>query len=270
MRKRNAEGIKMYRQHPMCELPSDPNAIIWRYVDFTRFVSLLEHRCLHFTRTDTFQDKFEGALTRPDVERMNTRFKKAADDHPSNAKKIREMQRISSELNRMLVREYTAVNCWHVNQHESAAMWEIYARNGQGVAVRSTVQRLIESFDEHDTETRVMVGLVNYIDYTADRIPQTCVFYPLLFKRLSFEHETELRAVAVSCEISDSGDLDWKHGLFEKGGADISVDLQTLVECVYVAPSSPTWYRQLVRSVVDRYELKTDVHTSDLDTEPIW
>jgi len=42
------------------EVPS-PNAQLWRYMDFTKYVSLLSSRALYFTRADQFEDTYEGA-----------------------------------------------------------------------------------------------------------------------------------------------------------------------------------------------------------------
>ena len=45
--------------------PSPTNAKIWRYMDFTQFVSMLEHGGLFFfCRLDYLQDRFEGSLSR--------------------------------------------------------------------------------------------------------------------------------------------------------------------------------------------------------------
>src|SRR5258706_406031 len=41
-------------------------------------------------------------------------------------------------------RKNYCVNCWHVNEGESAAMWDLYA-NSKGIAIRSTVGRLKKS-----------------------------------------------------------------------------------------------------------------------------
>ncbi len=42
------------------EVPPE-NSQIWRYMDFTKFVSLLSSKSLYFTRSDQFEDLFEGA-----------------------------------------------------------------------------------------------------------------------------------------------------------------------------------------------------------------
>ena len=53
----------MYKESPYCDpLPDD--AVLWRYMDFTKFVSLLEKSSLFFARADKLEDPFEGYLPR--------------------------------------------------------------------------------------------------------------------------------------------------------------------------------------------------------------
>lgn len=37
----------MYEEHPLMTVPTD-DTIIWRYMDFTKFVSMLHMGCLYF------------------------------------------------------------------------------------------------------------------------------------------------------------------------------------------------------------------------------
>jgi len=52
-------------RHPAFEPPGNPNIKIWRYMDFTQFVSMLEAGGLLFRRADLLEDKFEGTMSRP-------------------------------------------------------------------------------------------------------------------------------------------------------------------------------------------------------------
>lgn len=37
------------------------------------------------------------------------------------------------------------VNCWHLNEYESAAMWDLYLKNEEGVAIQTTFNRIKKS-----------------------------------------------------------------------------------------------------------------------------
>ena len=56
----------MYQKNPEFEEPA-ADTIIWRYVDFTKFISYLEKNALFFVRSDQLSDRYEGKFTEADV-----------------------------------------------------------------------------------------------------------------------------------------------------------------------------------------------------------
>ena len=61
--------------------------------------------------------------------------------------------------------------------------------------------------------------------------------------------------------------------MFLFGGGDgqlVKVDLSALIKAVHVAPSSPEWLLNLVKKLVLRYGLDTEVVHSGLDVRPIY
>ena len=55
----------MYQEHRSFTRPDDQDAKIWKYLDFTKFISMLETDSLYFARADKLTDPHEGAFTRP-------------------------------------------------------------------------------------------------------------------------------------------------------------------------------------------------------------
>jgi hypothetical protein len=53
----SSEPLLLKGRHPAFEPPADPQTKIWRYMDFTQFVSMLEEKGLLFTRADLLVDK---------------------------------------------------------------------------------------------------------------------------------------------------------------------------------------------------------------------
>ncbi len=51
----------MHKLHRDFELPEN-NPKIWRYMDFTKFMDMLDKESIFFTRSDKFDDKFEGRI----------------------------------------------------------------------------------------------------------------------------------------------------------------------------------------------------------------
>ena len=120
----------MFEQHDRLECPPD-DAVIWRYMSFTKLVSLLDRKALWFSRVDLLEDPWEGAYTKPYV-----------DQHfPSGLSSSEKAISHAQLRQRLELRKTFAVNCWHLGPGESAAMWKLYGGEKECVAVRSTVGR---------------------------------------------------------------------------------------------------------------------------------
>src|SRR5262249_55272820 len=97
-----------------------PNStVIWRYFKFDRFVDILKTHGLWFSRPFRFEDQWEG-LFPPSYIRRTRRY---ADTHGI------PFGDFDLDFRRRLLRHRYAhfVNCWHVSDHESDAMWKLYA-----------------------------------------------------------------------------------------------------------------------------------------------
>jgi hypothetical protein len=149
----------MYEPDPHFTSPSDPNVRIWRYMDFAKFVSLLDLSALHFTRLDKMEDEYEGAFSEASFD-PEIALEPIEEGTPREAQ-LPGMRRVSMDIARHVNRKGAFVNCWHINEFESAAMWKIYSR--QGLAIKSTFQRLCDSFTEPDRH--VFAGTVKYADF---------------------------------------------------------------------------------------------------------
>jgi hypothetical protein len=263
----------MYKQHPELVTPKD-NITIWRYMDFTKFVSLLDTQALFFVRADKLGDPFEGSHPKASIERRNKKFKEEG---------FNSLIEFSSNRSKQL-REYAVISCWHKNKYESAAMWKLYLKSDEGIAIKSTVRRLKTGIK--NTEHHVNIASVNYIDFDKDW-PEQILDLPMelfrihqfLYKRRSFEHERELRAIVYSNPLPnlrftkgrklEPQDLDFRPSPFEDG-LYIPVDLETLIYEIYVAPSSPKWLHELVESATRKYGLNKKVRQSTLDEKPVY
>ena len=87
---------------------------------------------------------------------------------------------------------------------------------------------------------------------------------PFVHKRKSFEHEKEVRAVVT--RFPAEGEL----GDTITSGIPIRIDLNVLVETVYIAPDAPSWVGDLVKSVIQRYGFNFNVEASQLNQRPVF
>ncbi len=63
-----SNGTIVYKMRQGYKSPSDPDIKIWRYIDFTKFISMIHGSRLHFARLDSLGDPFEGAAPRKVLE----------------------------------------------------------------------------------------------------------------------------------------------------------------------------------------------------------
>jgi hypothetical protein len=253
-----------YEAHDLFTPPDDPERSIWRYVDFTKLVSLFETSALYFSRADLLSDAFEGSWP--------TRNVRARPDWWPKDLKISSEQ-FGEVTRRQRLRTY--INCWNRSDGESAALWGIYVPPNGGVAIRSTFARLTSSFEPdlpepaaHGYETGVFVGTVNYVDYSRETIPEGNALSPFVHKRRSFDFERELRAV-LTLRPSEARSLD-EDPAPTPPGVELSVNLETLVDEIRVSPLAPTWLATLVRQVCKRYGLDAPVVQSELSVDPVY
>jgi hypothetical protein len=233
--------------HEVFVQPASPNAKVWRYMDFTKYVALLEAGALYFCRIDKLGDPFEGSTTVASKKAWEALFA-----NPS-LQQISDWQASMAGFRR-LVREGNFANCWHAAEHESAAMWRLYSGADEAIAIQTSYARLVHALPE-----KVMVGLVKYIDYDSAKMPGNNMLWPIMHKRLSFEHEHEVRAVLMAMEETTSG----------QSGRNVVVDLNALIERVYVSPSSPDWYYELVGTITAKLGFGFPMARSRLSEQPV-
>jgi hypothetical protein len=197
----------MFKDHPHLQHPSD-DQVIWRYMDFTKFVDMLERNILYFTRADLFADPYEG--TYPNHPGQWDKTLLASEIRSNLPQEIRETEDHALRTKKYMLRtarmmrKTVFVNCWYANAGESAAMWQLYLANkNEGVALRSTIGRFKQSIQA--APQKVLLSEVRYIDYKKDVISLRNMYYACTHKRLSFAHEQEVRALYGDQESFDKG-----------------------------------------------------------------
>ncbi|WP_264553608.1 hypothetical protein [Flavobacterium sp. N2038] len=230
----------MYLNNPNIKLPDDPNTIVWKYLDLSKFLDLLLSKKLFMSRSDKFEDQYEGTFSEPTYEEI----KKLAADNPEFLNYYKTH------------REKVAISSWHINEYESFAMWQIFTKNNEGLAIQSTIGRLQKAVRPENNFDQY-IGEVNYIDYKKEYIPFNDLFFPFLFKRKSFQYEREVRI------LSDTSKSDIKLN----DGLKINVDINQLIEKIYIHPKSENWYKKLVIELVERLGFGFEIEKSDLESD---
>jgi len=233
-------AFKEHKTITQFKTPQNVNQKIWRYLDFTKFVSLLENKHLYFSSVNDFNDPFEGSFSK-----INKIFRPLINKAKCDTPEMMSEQVIE-------FRKKIYVNCWHLNDYESAAMWELYSKSDESVCIQST-------FKEYSSQLsgKANVGEVQYINYNDDYIPEHDPYLVFLYKRKSFEHEQELRGLIKSEDNT-------------KSGININIDIEKLIHKVYISPSAPKWFYELIEQIVKRYGYDFEVCQSSLLDEPFF
>lgn len=230
----------MYLKNPNIKLPEDPNTIVWKYLDLSKFLDLLLSQKLFMSRSDKFEDQYEGTFSEPTFEEI----KKLSINNPDFLNYYKTH------------REKVAISSWHINEYESFAMWQIFTQNSEGLAIQSTIGRLQNALHP-ETNFSQYIGAVNYIDYKKEYIPFDDMFFPFLFKRKSFQYEREVRI------ISDVADTN----IQINDGLKINVAINELIENIYIHPKSENWYKNLVIQLVKQLGFDFNIEKSDLESD---
>jgi hypothetical protein len=141
--------------HPLFRNAPSPEAKLWRYLSFSKFVSLLDSAQLHFTRVDNFDDHFEGAWPKKDFDYWTR-------------ERLIGVFKVPDFTEQMKCN--VAVSCWFKSPHESAAMWRLYAAGNEGVAIATTFGKLYDLVNAAAIPTNWLsgAGSVEYIDHFKD------------------------------------------------------------------------------------------------------
>ena len=142
-----------------------PNAdgLLWRYMDLSKYMSLLLSKSVWFSAADLLGDPYEGSMPRAN---LPIRIPLHIDSGIPEDQLSDFLAALLSMRQQMPKHVY--VSCWHSCEYESAAMWEVYGRES-GIAVLSSYSRMCRGLGGADP---IVVRAVDYIDYNVTSIDE--------------------------------------------------------------------------------------------------
>jgi len=227
-------SIRVYTGNQMEKINNENtpnnNQIIFRYMDFSKYVDLLESSKLYFCNSQYFEDKLEGTMP----ERFYHGWPQCATIGHKH---------ISKQFD-TLFPEF--VNCWNKDEYESYALWKIYTNNHTGVCIKTTVGNLKKALNNND----IKIFKVKYIK-SFEEIE--CDLEPPWYDREIYVNGNQLR---IRGRVKGVYKLDPYHYENEvraiyidkskKNGLNIHVELNSLISEVYLSPFSAEWFKELV------------------------
>lgn len=132
-------------QVPGYELPKSQKRNLWRYLKVERFKELISTSKLYFAPISDFKDLFEGAIS----------YSADGRKHPHDLfHEFSLAEEVAIDENFRNLAWQTKASCWHLSGHECAAMWQIYTAKDKGVAIVTTVGRIMSSLGEYVVSSR--------------------------------------------------------------------------------------------------------------------
>ena len=242
----------MYTKHSKLPLKYKDTQKIWRYINFKKFKSLIEDSALFFCRADKFDDEWEGVLPIKVIEK----FMLEAETIPSDDGNVYSYLKWHKERE---ARSHL-INCWHVDDNESFAMWKIYCQNNHlSIAIQSSIGRLKNSFDA--TEERIWVGEVEYIDFREKEfknrffnVNDPSTLKTFLLKWHYFLYEKEIRAILNKAYSKHKAEK----------GIPIKIDLSKLVDFIYLSPTAGKEDEKKIKDILEQNNYSFTIQRSDL------
>lgn len=228
--------------------PPPKQTHVWRYLSFGRFVWLLQAKKLWLSRVDLLGDDWEMRLAGEQLEhviarRPMTPLGAVAEDPIERARRIIRNWRLTS-----------FVNCWSAQAHESHALWRVFCPSAEGVAIRSTLDRLQASVGKPIQVQRVVYerpGQHRRTPTRKDLITQ---------KRPMFEYEHEHRVILIEDATPDETvtgiALDWNP--------------EIRIEAIRIHPEADNAFADTIARVVEHYApgLRDGIQASDMVQRP--
>ena len=299
--------------HPTFKPAPSVDSKLWRYMGLPKFLSLLQTNSLFLCNLELLAkaDPFEGIFP---TSKFKHRQWTSINDVPDEIKvKLQQSVSIKKGLHYALenykknvelrirqaysYRKSYFINCWHMNENESSAMWDVYSKRNEGIAITSSEARFKKAFSEANLD--IMGGVINYVDYANEHveIDENNGLSVLLYKRNSFSYENEYRLVHWDTSVTHK-QIYPKNGYFNMdghlfpnlnnsksvtvgrsddeieqinitAGLKLTCDLNKLIESIYVSPLAEEWFLDIIRNVSEKYNLNAKVIKSDLMAEPL-
>ena len=166
-------------------MATESETAIWHYLDLAKYVGLLS-RGLFFALPSALRisDPWEGCWGELD---FTESLDATVHTMPDGVAKWQETLKARHAL-----QDQYGVSCWHESATESAALWQLYAPLGLGVAIKSTPRKVQAALGERRVETR----RIDYGGHHGRRLGNDPLVL-LSTKRPEFKHEAEMRFIAA-------------------------------------------------------------------------
>jgi len=248
------------------------NTKVWRYMDFYKFISLLQFKAIWFSKLQVLEDQYEGTFPFIDYQSFKERDNNIQEWIKRENKTNAVLSTVDDNINHG--RELAVVNCWNLNEDEDIKMWENYTSGNTGVLIRSTLGRLRRAIPCDPQITRI--DKVKYVDmenYKLGNVAAAQVFERALLKSSEYSYENELRILTLNLaidyclnedgseitELQKQGPGQYKE---DRKGIYIKVDTNLLIKNVVISPKASYYFYNLIKGLLKTFNINASVKKS--------
>lgn len=222
----------------------DDSQVIWRYMDFVSFYSILVNGSLFFRRLDKYTDANEGTL--PPETIKDLRRLRMESGYETSEQVDFVLRKLCENYERE--RSFTLSNSWMMDSDENYAMWKIYLRGTtEGIAIKTTIGKLRQALT--NSRFPIYLGKVSY------KVPSTDYISPFevaTWKRPAYKYEKEFRLLMIEQSMKQEIDgANIKVPLYEVG-QEVDVDINCFLNEIFVSPFSSPWFINIIQSAIHR------------------
>ncbi|QYK54297.1 MAG: DUF2971 domain-containing protein [Fimbriimonadaceae bacterium] len=229
---------------------NDGHLPLWKYMGFPAFVDLLNRSTLFFANPSLLMDVLEGTYPQGNYDKAKVEERKRSESY----------QFLSLPNRERLYRQAAAISCWTTWERENTGMWEIYSDVSTGIAIKTSLSSLANSFPSQ-IQKSIRAGCVTYMNYEESTINEGNQARPYFFKTPAYAHEREFRLYYSRLHLSNQ----IPEGVnYIREGVTLSVDLKILIEKIVCPPKADIWFIELVKLLVDNLGLECPVENSEV------
>jgi len=245
----------------------DEDAKLWRYMPYSRFEAIVNEKKLFFGRASIYRkdDPYEGRFN-PTAKQCYKKY--SLSDFPNTTytnssyvmrkfldHKVKNRDDCNDSFAQTLL-----INCWHKNEFESAAMWNLYSDYTNGVAITTSLARIKTAFENF--EPNIFGALIRYIDMTKDTMDYGTIFGSFICKSMSFYYENEFRLLIPTDYINCIDDSIEIYTGNDYGKIKCAID--KLIDTVYLSPIVTKDFKNKVENLLANNSYNIKVVQSDI------
>ena len=155
-----------------------------------------------------------------------------------------------------MMRHTAYVQCWCMGT-ESMAMWDLYGKTQDSVAVTTTVGLLKHQLSKEARS--VYMAQVEYVDWNEPRTVRG-VFDLVLRKIKGYEHESEMRLFFWDVTGISTDGVYRPDQIPE--GLTFSVNPKEMISAIWIGPRDTDRTKSMVEALIAQYELDVPVSAS--------